>query len=540
MPSSWASRAAEKAEVKGIDVAGLEALMAGGAEWALFDVREAGEADAGHILGASFLPRRQVEVRVGDLVPFRATTVVVCDEGGHRAALAAETLERLGYTDVRVLESGTRGWEGAGRELMHGSNVPSKLFGEEVYEHEGVPQLPVGELKAWRDQGRAHLVCDIRTPDEYEVSRIPGAWGAFGVDLARVAGDLRAKGMPIIVHCAGRTRSIIACQTLRALGVEDVHALENGTMGWQLAGHALEKGPAQGVLSPSPESLADGERRTRELALSVGVEEIAPDALEQAIADRAAGKSNLYVLDVRQLAEYLQGHIEGSVAVPGGLAIQRTDEFAPVRAARTVLVDDREGRAFLAAYWLRRMGRPNVQVLAGGLEAWRAGGRKLASGRGRSQPLGADEAAKASRVSPQALAAEKDVKVLNVDTSRYYRKARVPGSAWVPYGWLEARVAQQAPAKDGALVLSCHDGKLSAYAAANLARMGYARVRVLDGGTDAWQKAGLAVDTGWPASLPPADDLVVPPYHSSPEAMARYLEWEQKLTAGRRARASHA
>jgi rhodanese-related sulfurtransferase len=495
-------------------------------EEALFDVREAGEADAGHIFGATFLPRRQIEVRIGDLVHRRTTPIVVYDEGGPRAALAAATLKRLGYSAVSVLEGGI-----AGRELSQGSNVPSKLFGEEVYEHERVPQLPVAQLKAWRDAGRAHMVCDIRTPDEYEVSRIPGAYGAFGVDLARVAGDLREKNVPIVVHCAGRTRSIIACQTLRALGVKDVHALENGTMGWQLAGLELEKGPATGVLQPSPASREDGEKRARALAEAAGARPVDAAELENLLALRAKGERNAYLFDIRQLAEYVGGHIEGSLAVPGGLLIQRTDEFAPVRAAVTVLVDDREARAWLAAYWLRRSGRPDVRVLSGGLEGWRASGRKVVEGRGRSKPLGLDEARKAPRISVQDLAKDNDALVVNVDTSRNYKKARVPGSKWIPYGSLEPRLASTKTS----VVLTCHDGRLSALAAANLARIGHPSARVLEGGVDAWAKAGQPVESGWPKDLPAANDLVVPPYHSSLESMARYLEWEQKLTAGRRA-----
>lgn len=519
--------------MKEITLRELDVLMAGSAEWALFDVREAGEADAGHLFGASFLPRRQIELRIGDLVPHRATTMVLYDEGGPRAGLAAATLERLGYRDVRVLQGGLQAWTAAGRELMQGSNVPSKLFGEEVYEHDHVPQLPVGELKRWRDEGRAHFVCDIRTPDEYEVSRIPGAHGAFGVDLARVAADLAGKGVPIVVHCAGRTRSIIACQTLRALGVKEVYALENGTMGWQLAGLELEKGASSGVLVPTPASAEQGERLARELAQAAGVTMLDAAGLERLLAARAAGRENLYLFDVRQLAEYLQGHIEGAIAVPGGLAIQRTDEFAPVRAARTVLVDDREARAFLTGYWLRRAGRPRVQVLAGGLDAWRAAGRKLAAGRGRSRPLGLEEAANAPRVAPASLAAERAARVINVDTSRYFRKARVPGSQWIPYDWLETRIGEQAP-----VVVTCHDGLLSGYAAANLRRLGFSGVRVLEGGVEAWAQAGLPAESGWPDGWPAPNDLVVPPYHSSLESMQRYLEWEQQLTARRRAAVS--
>lgn len=522
-----------------IGVSELDRLCAGAGEWALFDVREAGEADQGHIFGATFLPRRQIELRMGDLVPGRATTLVVYDEGGPRADYAAATLERYGYEDVRVLKGGTQAWAKAGRELMQGSNVPSKLFGEEIYEQEHVPQLPVATLQAWRDEGRPHLVCDIRTPDEYQAARIPGAHGAFGVDLARLAGDLRERRVPIVVHCAGRTRSIIACQSLRALGLKEVFALENGTMGWQLAGYVLEKDGATGELRPSPASLADGERRTRALAADAGVTAIEPDELEAALAARAAGRENLYVFDVRQLAEYLAAHVDGAIAVPGGLAIQRIDEFAPVRAARMVLVDDGEARAWLTGYWLRRAGRGRVQVLAGGLQGWRASGRRVASGRGRNRPLGEEAAAAALRVAAAELAKEPATLTIDVDTSRYFAKARLPGARWVPYGWLESRIVELAPTRESPVVLTCHDGRLSGYAAANLAALGYRSVRVLDGGVQAWTKLGLAVETGWPAGLPPAGDLVVPPYDSSLDSMARYLAWEQQLTARRRAGVSH-
>lgn len=60
-------------------------------------------------------------------------------------------------------------------------------------------------------------------------------------------------------------------------------------------------------------------------------------------------------------------------------------------------------------------------------------------------------------------------------------------------------------------------------------------VLVLEGGIDAWTKAGRATGQGAPAGHEAGQDLVVPPYNSSLEAMANYLAWEQKLTAERRA-----
>ena len=47
----------------------------------------------------------------------------------------------------------------------------------------------------------------------------------------------------VVVNCAGRTRSIIGCQSLRNAGIPNpVVALKDGTMGWELAGFTVERG----------------------------------------------------------------------------------------------------------------------------------------------------------------------------------------------------------------------------------------------------------------------------------------------------------
>ena len=518
-----------------ISVPGLAALREANAEYALLDVREAGEAHRGHVFGATFLPRRQLELRVTELVPRMDTTIVVCDGGERdtRALRAARTLGGLGYTDVRILAGGTRGWQDDGRTLSEGSNVPSKLFGEEVHEADNVPRIPAQELAGWQATGRPHLVCDIRSPEEYARSHIPGAHGAFGTELALLAADLRAAGKPVVVHCSGRTRSIIACQGLRALGVPEVFALENGTMGWQLAGLELERDARAGVLVPSTQSAADGERAARALALATGAQSLGPEEFAEWMRERAERRANVYPIDVRQVADYVEGHIPGSIAVPGGLAIQRTDEFVAVSGGRIVLIDQLEARAWLAAYWLRRMGFAHVHVLAGGFDAWEKAGGSPERGRGRSRPAGWDAAkGLAGLLSPAELHPHlREVVLICVDTSRQAAKAHLPGSRWIRYGNLEETVAGMNATDLSRIVLTCRDGTLSTLAAANLVREGITSVRVLAGGVDAWRAAGYEIESGEDAATRDAGDLVVQPYDSGREGMQRYLDWEQKLTA---------
>ncbi len=514
--------------------ADLDDVLDAAREHALFDVRETGEAHRGHIPGACFLPRRHIEMRAADLVPRRDTPIVLYDSGqpnDSRAARGAHTFARLGWTRLRVLEGGVRLWNASARPLAQGSNVPGKRFGEEVQASDEVPRISATELERWRDTGRAHLVCDIRTPEEYARARIPGARGAFGTELALLAGDLRARGGPVVVHCSGRTRSIIACRSLRLLGVQ-AYALENGTMGWQLAGYALEHGAGAGPLEPTAQSRASGEADARRLALDAGARLLGAPQLADWLRERAAGRANVYLIDVRQVAAYVRGHIPGALAVPGGLAIQRADDFVPVRAARVVFVDDDEARAGLAAYWFRRMGFAEVYLLEGGLGVWTTVGGALEQGRGRARPLGWDEAhALATQVAApqmQALAASGSVRIVSVDTSAQFSKGHPAGAVWIRYGELEDRVAAMPRGAGSRIVLACRDGVLSTLAAANLAREAVEGVRVLDGGLAAWQAAGLPVEHGLPDGC--ADDLVVQPYDAGPDAMRRYLEWEQALT----------
>src|SRR2546421_13034725 len=88
--------------------ASLKSLLEGKEPFALIDVREAGEYNASHIPGASLMARRQLEYLVPPAVPFKGTPIVVCDDDGRRARLAAATLERLGYRPGAVLAGGSK------------------------------------------------------------------------------------------------------------------------------------------------------------------------------------------------------------------------------------------------------------------------------------------------------------------------------------------------------------------------------------------------------------------------------------------------
>ncbi|MGE3271002.1 MAG: rhodanese-like domain-containing protein, partial [Chloroflexota bacterium] len=428
-----------------ISAATLQHLLDTGSTLALLDVREHGEYNPAHIPGASSLPRRLIEHRIRQLVPGRQTQIVVYDDTGVRARLAAKTLARLGYEQVAVLDGGLNGWASDNRPTEWGMNVPSKDFGEKIEVQEHVPSIEARELAAWIARGDDLVILDTRTPEEYTRFCIPGGRSVPNGELPyRIAEIQRERPTArVVVNCAGRTRSIIGTRALQRMGVKDVVGLKNGTSGWVLAGLKLESGADRVTLpEPSAETRSQAEAFARRVMVEDGVQTITADEVV-ALQDAADGRS-LYFIDVRTLPEYEAGHIPGFWWFPGGQVVQRSDDAIGVRNGTMVLTCDGIARAGVTASWLRQLGFPNVYVLDGGTAAWTASGRELEPGPAEGPPAGYDEAqARVRSVEPGALARLLNSPgppiVLHVGTSREFAAGHVPGATWMPRGWLEPR-----------------------------------------------------------------------------------------------------
>jgi molybdopterin/thiamine biosynthesis adenylyltransferase/rhodanese-related sulfurtransferase/molybdopterin converting factor small subunit len=89
-----------------------------GETFVLIDVREKDEVAQGHLPGALHIPRGFLELRIEGAVPDRATPVVAYCAGGSRSLLAAEGLQRLGYTNVVSMSGGFTQWRNEGREFV--------------------------------------------------------------------------------------------------------------------------------------------------------------------------------------------------------------------------------------------------------------------------------------------------------------------------------------------------------------------------------------------------------------------------------------
>lgn len=513
-------------------------------DWALLDIREAGEAHGGHIPTATSLPRRMLEYRIRSMIPNPATRIIVYDAGSlagdrpdRRAALAAATLSDLGYSGTEILDGGISAWRAISGVIATGANVPSKHFGEKILAEDSVPAITARELaNAIANEDRI-AIRDVRTVEEFADHHLPGAVSSPGFDLFVSLGQLSVEHDLVIINCAGRTRSIIATATARRLGIDNVRALENGTMGWRLAGEQVHSGdsrPDQKVpVAAVNEALL---AKARALSQSTGLTTIDPDHLAAALHD----PSRLpVIIDLRPLSEFSDGHLPQAIALPGGQAIQRTDEFLAIPGRPVVLYAASELQAHLAGYWLKRMGFPDVRVLAGGFERWRAERRPVATGR-HEPPFIPDEASLWQKVSladpadvadtPGVTGGDPQRVVLDVRTSRDYRTGHPAGSIWAPRGWLEDEVHGFTRTMN--MIVFGRNDIEALLAASQLIAEGFQHVTVLKGGMAGWRTAGLPVETGLGDNaeryLP---DLVEVPYSGDLARMRAYLDWEVALHA---------
>ena len=508
-----------------ITPAALHQGLLDGAELALLDLREQGVFGRSHILLATNLPLSRLELRLRDLVPRRATPVVLCDGGEGLAERAAPKLAAAGYGDVKILQGGVAAWGDAGFELFSGINVPSKAFGEVVELRHETPNISAEALKAKLDAGADLVILDSRPFEEYQAMSIPSGIDVPGAELVYRVHDLAPDPKTlVVVNCAGRTRSIIGAQSLINAGVPNpVVALRNGTMGWHLAGFELERDAQRRYGPVGGDARSWARAAAAQVGARFGVKWI--DAADLRAWQSETEVHTLYLLDVRAREEYAAGHLPGALSAPGGQLVQATDRWVAVRAARMVLVDDSAVRATMTASWLNQMGFPGVAVLADGLQGW-----DLDTGFGEAEVP--ELSAAAETVAPEALqSVAGEVLVVDSGDSLAHRRGHIPGAAW----GIRARLDEVSEILLGRakVVFTSEDGRLAKLAASDHATQHPDRpVAALEGGTAAWAAAGLPLVPGMERALHPEEDVYHRPYDRDSgveAAMQAYLDWEVAL-----------
>lgn len=493
-------------------------------ETAFLDIREFGEYGMGHPFHSVNIPLSRLESVIDTFVPRLAACIVLMDQSGEgRAHHAAQQLSQMGYHDVRVLTGGLNAWEAAGYNLFEGVNVVSKTFGELIHEIYHTPSIEAETLAQWQAEGRAVHVLDGRPYSEYHKMNIPGSLCCPNGELVKrtpalLNGDHQT---PIVINCAGRTRSIIGAQTLCWLGLENpIYALENGTQGWRLAGLTLEHGsqrryPDQAPVPPLRAATA------RALAEQHGARAIDATTVNQWLADTSR---TTYVFDVRTHEEFEQAHAPGACHAPGGQLIQATDHWVGVYRSRLILVDDDECRAPTVASWLALMG-VEVVWLTGGRQQWSQLDQHQLPLKRPSPPETIGLATLSQWISQQTT-----IQLLDARTGMQYRKSHISGSQWINRAHLARHLTTLDLTQPIVLI---GDQQQVLGLATDLKAQGAQHLYRLPVDVDAWAHHGLALDhtPDHPSDNDCIDFLffVHDRHDGNLEASKRYLAWEVGL-----------
>jgi rhodanese-related sulfurtransferase len=355
-----------------IDAAELERMIEAGDDLVVVDSRPFDEFNRVSIPTAINVPGAELVLRVPDLAPSPATTVVVNCAGRTRSIIGAQSLINAGLPNrVVALRNGTMGWTLAGLAPDHGQDrrvepLPpsnralawaSSAAGT-IARRCGVRTIGMEQLRAWQEAAdRTLYLFDVRDPREYAAGHVAGALSVPGGQLVQATdqyvGTLNAR---IVLTDDLGVRAMMTASWLRQMAWKDVFVL--------VAAGAERGWPALPVL---------GIAERPELCID-------PAALAALMEQRAAT-----VIDLSLSRDYRKGHIAGA-----WFAIRsRLDRALPVIDSHDMIVLTSEDGTLAAlaldeAMALRQL---PVRYLGGGNAAWTASGRSLTA----EHPRFADE-----------------------------------------------------------------------------------------------------------------------------------------------------
>lgn len=106
-----------KTRIREVTVEETQQRLSADSSVRLIDVREDHEWQAGHASGAQHFGRGIIERDIEQQAPDKQTELILYCGGGYRSALAADNLQRMGYTNVYSMAGGWKAWKDAGAPI---------------------------------------------------------------------------------------------------------------------------------------------------------------------------------------------------------------------------------------------------------------------------------------------------------------------------------------------------------------------------------------------------------------------------------------
>ena len=349
----------------------LHAMMRGDADMVVLDSRPLDEFRRVSIPTATNVPGAELVLRVHDLAPSAATTVVVNCAGRTRSIIGAQSLINAGIPNkVVALRNGTMGWSLAGLTCDSGkdkrASAPSaqglaaaKAAAGRIAQRFGVERIDRAMLERWRSETneRTLYVFDVRDPQDYAAGHVAGAISAPGGQLVQATDQfVGTLGARVVLIDDAEVRAVMTASWLKQMGMRDVVVLvQRGT-----------------------------ETTTPAFAL-LGTPAAAEGMIDCTALASWLERGEATVIDLAPSPQYRRGHIPGAwFAIRSRLA----EALARISVRGTLVLTSENGvLASLAVADAAALISHDVRCLAGGTAGWQSAGQPLSQ-----EPHMADDA----------------------------------------------------------------------------------------------------------------------------------------------------
>ena len=204
---------------------------------AFVDLRKRKEYVQQFAFGAINCPMDRFIFTIQDLVPDPSTYLIIIGATKNELSKTNSILKRKRFTNYHYIENNYQAWSKAKLPMWAGEFTLSKAFGEWIEKTGSIRNIYPKELhRLHQKKPNTFLQIDARPRQEYEKFTLPFSKQCSGGELPAYL-ESNHTDKDLIVHCAGRTRSIVAYQTLLDFNIKNKKfVLNGGTQNWVLHG----------------------------------------------------------------------------------------------------------------------------------------------------------------------------------------------------------------------------------------------------------------------------------------------------------------
>ena len=310
------------------------------------DIRERKQYVHGFAFGSVNCPLSKFKYLIKELVPDLNTNLILIGvKNNNQTNQIQKILTKFRYCRSYIIKGDYKNWKKHKFPLWAGEYTFSKAFGEWIEITSNIKNLYAKELNKIHKKNHNYLQIDARPKKEFEKFSLPQSVQCSGGELPCFINNKENLKKNYIVHCAGRTRSIIAYQTLKDFDFENKkYVLNGGTQNWVLNGYDRKFKNKSKIKSTKINYKDD-----LKLANSVAKKFNIPST------QIVSKQTNCYNFQINSEIKNFK-KIPGWKQVNATTLIQSTDKFISSTNTKVLIFSHIPSSAVFTVIWLRRMG----------------------------------------------------------------------------------------------------------------------------------------------------------------------------------------